>query len=611
VDLLITAFAQIKQKHPQFSLLIAGDGPTEVVKKLQVQAAGIGDIHFTGFLLDDQKARVMAACDIFCSPSPYETFGRTIIEAMASGLPVVTVASGAIAEYIHCGVNGYLVAANDVMALQQMIQQVATQPQSAIIDRARQDAQQFSIDHGCQQLSNFYQQILADYRAVPIVSKLRKLNFNEEALEILNLHGGACNVVTISKVEGKLDEKIVRQALDFIQEELVFLKCRIEQVSDQLYFTTAGTEKICLQVINHRENNNYLDTVKEELNKPISSNKALMRCLVVYEEKALNYCYLITTIHHAICDAISCVNLHSQILNSCQKINEKEPLNNNYTKILGSWAEFMPQYVSGISGKINTLLFIAKTSVKVWFYQPKKLKQDQYLPLKQRECGTTQRKLDSIVTKKLVVASRQELITVQPVICAAMLIAVANQIKKEQKLHTTINVSCRSYVDLRRRIHPSIPSNQLGCLASSLTCFHSLSSSILFWDLARECSQKIKRELQEESYFPAFTLFRKRIVEHYLKKPDDYPLTLDVSNIGDLKIKKDYGSFQLKEISFIPSNPIFGRIITVAVSTFNDQMLLNFVASLPSVSQVTLESIANDVIDCLITELADKKYDPP
>lgn len=430
----------------------------------------------------------------------------------------------------------------------------------------------------------------------------RELNVNEESMEILNLHGGAFNIVTISKIQGKLDEKIVRQVLDFVQEELTFLNCRIQEISNRLYFTTSGTEKICLQVIDHCGKNTYLDTVKKELNQPLSSNKTLIRCLIVYEEKKLNYCYLITTIHHAICDAISCVHLHSEMLNCYNKIKQNEPLNYRQAKVLGSLAEFMPQYVLGISAKIKALLFIAKTSAKLWFYSPEKIKQEQYLPLKQRQCGITQRKLDSIITKKLIEVSRQEQTTVQSVICAAMLVSVVKQIRKRQKPNKKINVSCRTYVDLRRRIEPSIPSDQLGFLASSITSFHSLTSSLSFWDLAREVSQQNKHELQQRSYFPAFILFKKRLVEYYIKKPDDYPLTLDVSNIGDLKIKRDYESFQLEEISFIPSNPIFGGILTVAVSTFDDKMILNFVASIPFISQATIESIANEVIHCLIAE---------
>ena len=430
----------------------------------------------------------------------------------------------------------------------------------------------------------------------------RKLNVNEEPMEILNLSGGAFNIVTLSKIKGRLDEKIVRQVLDFLQEELCFLNCRIQQIYNRLYFTTSGVEKNCLRVIEHDAKTTYLDTVKEELNQPLSSHKNLIRCLIIYEKKEPNHCYLITTIHHAICDAISCVHLHSEILDCCRKIQQNEPLNHIQTKVLGSLAEFMPQYVLGISANIKALLFIAKTSAQLWLYPPEKIKQEQYLPLKQRQCGTTQRKLDAIITKKLIEVSRQEQTTIHSVICAAMLISVIKQIKKTQNPNKKINVSCRTYVDLRRRIEPSIPFNQLGFLASSITSFHSLNSCPSFWDLAREVSKKNKYELQQKSYFPAFILFRKSLVEYYLKKPDNYPLTIDVSNIGDLKIKKDYGDFQLEEISFIPSNPIFGGILTAAVSTFDDKIILNFVASIPFISQATIEIIANDVIHYLILE---------
>jgi phosphatidylinositol alpha 1,6-mannosyltransferase len=171
VDLLIEAFRQIKQQNSQFSLLIVGDGPDDVVRHLRNQAASIADIHFTGFLLGDKKAQVMTACDIFCSPCPYETFGRTTVEAMTVGLPVITVDGGAVAEYIYHEINGYLVKPGDATALQQTIQQVASHPQSIVIDRARQDAQKFSVDQGCQRLSHFYQQLLANHQSIPIPSK--------------------------------------------------------------------------------------------------------------------------------------------------------------------------------------------------------------------------------------------------------------------------------------------------------------------------------------------------------------------------------------------------------------------------------------------------------
>lgn len=175
VDLLIETFAKIKQQHEQFSLLIVGDGPAEVVQKLQAQAARIGDIHFTGYLLGEQKAKVMAACDIFCSPSPYETFGRTIIEAMASGLPVVTVASGAVTEYIQSGVNGYLVLPNDADSFAQMIEQIVTTEKKDLIAQASKDARQFSLKHSCQKLSNFYHNLLIKAPSPDLVANVYNL----------------------------------------------------------------------------------------------------------------------------------------------------------------------------------------------------------------------------------------------------------------------------------------------------------------------------------------------------------------------------------------------------------------------------------------------------
>lgn len=160
VDLLIEAFAKLKRKEHKYSLIIAGDGPVNVVNQLKRLAEQVPNIHFTGFILGETKANLLASCDVFCSPSPYETFGRTVVEAMASGIPVVTVDSGAVSEYILDGVNGYLVPPNDVEGLADGIYKVLSSDNTEIIQRALQDANHFSLEQGCQNLSNYYQHLL-------------------------------------------------------------------------------------------------------------------------------------------------------------------------------------------------------------------------------------------------------------------------------------------------------------------------------------------------------------------------------------------------------------------------------------------------------------------
>lgn len=176
IDLLIEAFAILKHRHPNYSLIIAGDGPDNVVKELQKLSKQVPDVHFTGFILGETKANLLASCDVFCSPSPYETFGRTVVEAMASGTPIVTVNSGAVSEYICDGVNGYLVPPNDVEGLANGIDKVLSSDNMQVIQQALQDAQQFSLEQGCQNLHNYYQSILArvsDYQNVQSRSRIK------------------------------------------------------------------------------------------------------------------------------------------------------------------------------------------------------------------------------------------------------------------------------------------------------------------------------------------------------------------------------------------------------------------------------------------------------
>lgn len=160
IDSLIEAFIKLKCQEPKLSLIIAGDGPTDAVNQVKQLARQASHIHFTGFLLGEIKARVLASCDVFCSPSPYETFGRTTVEAMASGIPVITVDSGAVSNYIEDEINGYLVKPDDVEALANCLSKVLSKNSREITQKALQDAKQFSIERGCQNLHNYYQKIL-------------------------------------------------------------------------------------------------------------------------------------------------------------------------------------------------------------------------------------------------------------------------------------------------------------------------------------------------------------------------------------------------------------------------------------------------------------------
>lgn len=91
VEYLIKAFANLVKENNNLKLVIAGTGDeltstTNLVKKLKID----DKVQFLGYFPEEDKPGIYASCDIYCSPALYgESFGLVLLEAMASGKPVV------------------------------------------------------------------------------------------------------------------------------------------------------------------------------------------------------------------------------------------------------------------------------------------------------------------------------------------------------------------------------------------------------------------------------------------------------------------------------------------------------------------------------------------
>lgn len=87
-----------------------GDGPAR--GKLEHVFADIGTT-FTGYLRGTDLSQAYASADCFVFPSTTDTFGNVVLEAMASGLPVVAAAAGGPLDQIENGSNGLLFKPHD------------------------------------------------------------------------------------------------------------------------------------------------------------------------------------------------------------------------------------------------------------------------------------------------------------------------------------------------------------------------------------------------------------------------------------------------------------------------------------------------------------------
>ncbi len=87
---LLYAYHMLAQANEDLRLLIAGNGPDRRKLESLVSALGIPNVEFLGYVSDEQKVRLLASANLFCSPALYgESFGIVLLEAMASGLPIV------------------------------------------------------------------------------------------------------------------------------------------------------------------------------------------------------------------------------------------------------------------------------------------------------------------------------------------------------------------------------------------------------------------------------------------------------------------------------------------------------------------------------------------
>ncbi len=104
VELLADAFLLARESDPRLRLVLAGGGPEQ-----ERLAARLGEhATFLGWLDGVELARAYAEADIFLFPSATDTFGQVILEAQASGLPVVAVAAGGPLSLIEDDVTGLL-----------------------------------------------------------------------------------------------------------------------------------------------------------------------------------------------------------------------------------------------------------------------------------------------------------------------------------------------------------------------------------------------------------------------------------------------------------------------------------------------------------------------
>jgi glycosyltransferase involved in cell wall biosynthesis len=166
VTYLVKAMAEVVQRHPNSLLVLVGKGDEkgeeEVKLNKQVENLGIADnVRFLGWRPDVDE--IMGCFDIFVLPSLNEGMGRVLVEAMATGLPIVASRVGGIPDLVKHGENGLLIPPADEGALERAISDLLNDKarRKRMGETGKKMCRPYSVEAMVDKIDNLYSRLLA------------------------------------------------------------------------------------------------------------------------------------------------------------------------------------------------------------------------------------------------------------------------------------------------------------------------------------------------------------------------------------------------------------------------------------------------------------------
>ena len=163
---LLAAFARVKEQVPEARLMVVGayDKDDKAPYLLYVRSHRIRGVHFVGYVSEDELPSYYAACHVFCAPSTgYESFGLVLLEAMASGRPLVASDISGYRELLASGREALLVPPGDEVALSEALVRLLRDPalRARMGESGLAKSQGYAWKSVARQVLDYYQELLA------------------------------------------------------------------------------------------------------------------------------------------------------------------------------------------------------------------------------------------------------------------------------------------------------------------------------------------------------------------------------------------------------------------------------------------------------------------
>ena len=163
LDCLLAAYGKVKKEFPDLRLIIVGTGAKLPKYKTMVEEDKLTNVVFAGFVPRKDLPRYYSSADICCFPATNsESFGTVLLEAMASGKPVIASNVGGYNEVLSHGEEGLIIPSKDEEALAQALLLLAQNKplRQQMGAKGRNKAEKYSWKNVAQRVMDYYVTLL-------------------------------------------------------------------------------------------------------------------------------------------------------------------------------------------------------------------------------------------------------------------------------------------------------------------------------------------------------------------------------------------------------------------------------------------------------------------
>ncbi len=158
---LLGAYSRLKWDWPNIRLIVVGPGSPDMDSQHIMGERNLQDVMFVGGVSEEDKARYFRSADVYCSPATgKESFGIVLLEAMASGAPIVASRIEGYSDVIRDGHDGVLVPPKNEAALASTIERLLQSEtlRSNLSSNGLETVQEYRWDRVAQRVMDHYQE---------------------------------------------------------------------------------------------------------------------------------------------------------------------------------------------------------------------------------------------------------------------------------------------------------------------------------------------------------------------------------------------------------------------------------------------------------------------